>query len=409
MKFVLAILVAVGLFGLRQEPEAPATVAPVLEDGAELCPTCSGRGFAEMDCGACDGTQRAACPHCAGSPLGQGTGDAFRPQRLAAAIDNTRPEDRDRLREYAALQASSEITQVARRLTSGPWRMDPAGLEPGRVACPKGCFLDHSVDRCRTCKNEHTVECGACEGAGERECSFCESGRVHKACETCRGHGQVISLDALETASPIACPFCELAPKPTCASCAGDGVVAQACRACHGLNKELCSGCGGAARLLCGPCFGRGVAFTTSPSEKPDKCGECRGKGSTKCKECSKGLVQCANCGGSRTRKTSCTDCFRGFRSPCLACLDGVSRPWKVTAERAFAAGRANLGWAWLEVGLHREKSYLRKLAVRQKKIGEDPGAGPIAQEIERVEGRLEALRHLRDNPGSHSSPPANR
>jgi hypothetical protein len=100
---------------------------------------------------------------------------------------------------------------------------------------------------------EYVKTCDSCDGEGELDCEFCDSGEIQ--CETCDGSGEV-----------------------TCEECDGDG-------------REM----GDGEWEDCEACDGTGNA----------KCPDCDGDGYLNCDNCNNGKNECWDCGGHGDVETS--------------------------------------------------------------------------------------------------------
>ena len=224
-------------------------------------------------------------------------------------------------------------------------------------------------EECKRCDNSSTpgtIECGRCEGKGERlvNCGRC-SGKRKLACFYCRGKGKWTCAACggrtmihwkdgekdpcklCKRQGRVNCPVCQGSKQINCPTCELKGKVTVPCGACLGLGRfpcpdhpggkgstggpgqGACPACQGTTALTCYNCSGTGKFF------KP--CKKCLDTGQRFCGDCTfLGVSPCTSCygtgkvrfvyegGGGKAGAKKCVTCSgKGYRK-CAQCKNGM-------------------------------------------------------------------------------------
>lgn len=135
--------------------------------------------------------------------------------------------------------------------------------EPSKFLVTRDGEVCCSVEDCKSCSGQGTVNCSTCNGHASYTCRHCH-GHCRLHCTGCSGTGNT-------------------SHSRYCMACAGSGIYAgnNRCNQCNG---------SGVAGHTCGRCHGTTLM----------NCEVCNGGGRQNCTACNRGQVTCNSCNGAR-------------------------------------------------------------------------------------------------------------
>ena len=234
---------------------------------------------------------------------------------------------------------------------------------PGDIRCVAKCNggkIIFNPNPCKPCDGDGSVKCKICKGKATSDCRVCAGEReVHMVCPQCLGGRLSFKLLDRTLEDMNACPWCNGAHILTCSACDEEGNLERSCRTCAATGNHLCASCAGTKKIRCRSCSGTGLRGVRN-----NKCDKCKGKGTSDCLECKKGVVTCVTCKGAKRETARCEHCYGSMRALCPGCRSGSSRAWIETAEQLLdLEGHEELAVAHLRHAITRgERNQLERL-----------------------------------------------
>ena len=340
MKLATFIL-TFGLLGLFLG--LPAHGQSTQEPTAPKCDQCAGKKFVVQPCEGCDGKKQTTCFECVKFWMKMAR-TVVAESQIEQELAKARGElflDKLELHYWGIREWSSQKSSGVRR-------------------CRAGCN-SKSKPKCKACKGVDRLKCAACKGKGKGQCDLCQgSGKRKLACSACQATGVQPAIRRGTVEDFSQCSWCEGQGTQACATCQSSGVSATRCRPCQGRGKRLCDQCKGQRPFGCSPCSGRGRGVPLSDMMGPvRKCTLCKGKGTRKCKLCSKGWNSCEDCDGNGKGRLACHQCHGKSRSLCLGCAGGSTRSWEWEAQRFIKQGERDQASRALAAAIKHQQQYL--------------------------------------------------
>lgn len=302
------------------------------------CPTCDGKGSAQVACRLCFGEGQIDCSGCSGRAVGTPPLMPWRP--------------------YAFLQQVCERLSKEFHPLSAPTHLPPA-FKRGNRGCHASCDKGRMQrlgreDKCLVCRGKGYLGCAVCDKRGRLRCSLCKGrGHAQSACADCGGAGTHPDPSKISLIDLGTCSWCAGKAELPCKVCDEERKRERPCWTCDASGKVNCIHCAGQVRAPCLGCKATGkVLAGAGASAATTRCKLCKGRGHQLCSDCNQGKVRCADCAGKGRGRLPCDLCNAQRMRPCAGCHGGWPRSWIVAGTGLAKAAEPRRARFFLEFAI---------------------------------------------------------